>query len=67
MPDSVNMEANASPADSFRDGSEAVRVLEEKVLAGIEPENASTVQAHLELLYAICVTNWSFGREHAPS
>jgi hypothetical protein len=28
---------------------DAMRVLEEQMLAGIEPDNASTVQVHLEL------------------
>lgn len=35
--------------DSFRTGLDAVRVLEEQMLAGIEPDNTSTAQADLGL------------------
>src|SRR5260370_3561987 len=35
--------------DSFRTGLDAVRVLEEQMLSGIEPDNTSTAQADFEL------------------
>jgi hypothetical protein len=35
--------------DSFRTGLDAVRVLEEQMISGIEPDNTSTAQADFEL------------------